>query len=166
MALPVIRNTYPRAHKAARPPSSRLRRAEQRLSQDRVPCVRRNEDRIARADRLKLAHCPRSLAATLAALPSMSLNPFAPLYLARSRSARPLPRGVAGHVAHPVRSILAPTLVTLPCTIGFFSKSSVAQRRCYSENAGARPAPTRLRPAFAGLRRGKQLFSSCIISRL
>ena len=24
------------------------------------------------------------------------------------------PRGVAGHVAHPVRSILAPTLVTLP----------------------------------------------------
>src|SRR6516165_974631 len=46
------------------------------------------------------------------------------------------PRSVAGHVAHPVRSILAPTLVTLPCTIGFFSKSSVAQRRCYSENAG------------------------------
>jgi hypothetical protein len=27
------------------------------------------------------------------------------LYLSRSRSVRPLPRGFAGHVAHPVRSI-------------------------------------------------------------
>jgi len=40
---------------------------------------------------LKLTRCPYSLAATLTALPSMSLNPFAPLYLAHSRSARPLP---------------------------------------------------------------------------
>jgi len=40
---------------------------------------------------LKLARCPHSLAASLAALPSMSLSPSAPLYLARSRSARPLP---------------------------------------------------------------------------
>ena len=32
---------------------------------------------------LKLAHCPRSLAASLAALPSMSLIPFAPLKLVR-----------------------------------------------------------------------------------
>jgi len=29
------------------------------------------------------------------------------LYLAHSRSARPLPRGFTGHVAHPSRSILA-----------------------------------------------------------
>ena len=32
---------------------------------------------------LKLARSPHSLAATLAALPSMSLNPFAPLKLVR-----------------------------------------------------------------------------------
>ena len=61
IALPVIPNTYPGANKAARPPSStslrvkllrveRLRRAEQRLSQDRVPGSGRDEDRIARAD--------------------------------------------------------------------------------------------------------------------
>jgi hypothetical protein len=30
-----------------------------------------------------------------------------PLYLARPRLTRPLPRGVAGHVAHPVRSIVS-----------------------------------------------------------
>src|SRR5437868_833892 len=30
---------------------------------------------------LKLTHCPHSLAATLAALPSMSLIPFAPFFL-------------------------------------------------------------------------------------
>jgi hypothetical protein len=35
----------------------------------------------------------------------MSLIPFAPLYLGCSRSARPLPRGVTGHVAHPIRSV-------------------------------------------------------------
>src|SRR5262249_6615773 len=40
--------------------------------------------------------------------------PAAPLYLAHARSARPLPRGVTGHVAVPNGSILAPTLVTLP----------------------------------------------------
>jgi hypothetical protein len=28
------------------------------------------------------------------------------LYLDRSRDARPLPRGLTGHVAHPLRSIL------------------------------------------------------------
>jgi hypothetical protein len=32
-------------------------------------------------------------------------RPAAPLYLARSRSARPLPRGFTGHVANPSRSI-------------------------------------------------------------
>src|SRR5262249_33726060 len=30
---------------------------------------------------------------------------FAPLYLGCARSARPLPRGFTGHVAHPIRSI-------------------------------------------------------------
>ena len=50
LGLPVIPDTYPRARKAARPPSSRLRRAEPRLSHDRVPHARRDEDRIARAD--------------------------------------------------------------------------------------------------------------------
>src|SRR5216117_2559074 len=54
---------------------------------------------------LKLARCPHSLAPTLVALPSMSLIPSAPLYLGSSRCARPLPRGFAGHVAHPIRSI-------------------------------------------------------------
>jgi hypothetical protein len=34
---------------------------------------------------LKLARCPRSLAATLAALPSMSLIPFAPFSFSASR---------------------------------------------------------------------------------
>jgi hypothetical protein len=117
IALPVIPNTYPGAHKAARPPSSRLRRGEQRLSQDRVPRGGKDEDRVARTDHLKLAHCPRSLAATLAALPSMSLNPFAPLYLARSRSARPLPRGLTGHVAHPSRSIETRSLRAAPFSL-------------------------------------------------
>src|SRR5262245_8677872 len=41
--------------------------------------------------------------------------PAAPLYLARARSARPLPRGVTGHVAVPNGSILAPTLRHFPC---------------------------------------------------
>src|SRR6266550_2613142 len=54
---------------------------------------------------LKLIRCPRSLAASLAVLPSMSLIPSAPLYLGSSRCARPLPRGFTGHVAHPSRSI-------------------------------------------------------------
>ena len=40
---------------------------------------------------LKLARCPHLLIASLATLPSMSLIPFVPLYLARSHSARPLP---------------------------------------------------------------------------
>jgi len=48
-----------------------------------------------------LTHCfPRSYRQS-ASDPSMSLNPFAPLHLGCSRSARPLPRGVTGHVAHP-----------------------------------------------------------------
>src|SRR5437870_5630570 len=59
------------------------------------------------AARLKLARCPHSLTASLAALPSMSLIPFAPLYLGSSRRARPLPRGLTGHVAHPFRSIVS-----------------------------------------------------------
>ena len=50
-------------------------------------------------------HLPPHSTATLAALPAMSLISFAPLYLGCARSARPLPRGVAGHVAHPIRSI-------------------------------------------------------------
>ena len=83
----------------------------------RVPCDGTDADRIAQAGRLKLAHCPRSLAATLAALPSMSLNPFAPLYLARSRSARPLPRGLTGHVAHPSRSIETRSLRAAPFSL-------------------------------------------------
>ncbi len=37
----------------------------------------------------------------------MSLTPLAPLYLGGSRRARPLPRGLTGHVAYPSRSILA-----------------------------------------------------------
>jgi hypothetical protein len=32
-------------------------------------------------------------------------DPSAPLYLGCARSARPLPRGLTGHVAHPIRSI-------------------------------------------------------------
>jgi hypothetical protein len=56
---------------------------------------------------LKLIRCPRSLAPTLVTLPSMSLIPFAPLYLGCARSARPLPRGFTGHVTHPIRSIQA-----------------------------------------------------------
>jgi len=55
-------------------------------------------------------HCistaPAALDRYLAALPAMSLIPFAPLYLGCARSARPLPRGFTGHVAHPIRSIL------------------------------------------------------------
>jgi hypothetical protein len=35
----------------------------------------------------------------------MSLIPFTPLYLGCARSARPLPRGFIGRVAHPIRSI-------------------------------------------------------------
>jgi hypothetical protein len=62
---------------------------------------------------LKLARFPHSLAASLAALPSMSLIPFAPLYLGCSRSARPLPRGFTGHVARPNRSIETRSLPTL-----------------------------------------------------
>src|SRR6266480_7313554 len=37
----------------------------------------------------------------------MSLIPFAPLYLGCSRRARPLPRDLTGHVAHPIRSIVS-----------------------------------------------------------
>ena len=33
--------------------------------------------------------------------------PRAPLYLDCARSARPLPRGFTGHVAHPIRSIVS-----------------------------------------------------------
>jgi len=40
----------------------------------------------------------------------MSLIPFAPLYLGSSRCARPLPRGITGHVAHPIRSIVSQLL--------------------------------------------------------
>ena len=40
----------------------------------------------------------------LSVWPSMSLaSPAAPLYLGSSRRARPLPRGLTGHVAHSVR---------------------------------------------------------------
>jgi hypothetical protein len=49
---------------------------------------------------------PAALDRYLTALPAMSLAPVAPLYLARSRSARPLPHGFAGRVARPSRSIL------------------------------------------------------------
>ena len=51
----------------------------------RVPRSRRDEDRIARVDGLKLA---------------------------RSRSARPLPRGFTGHVDHPSRAIEIRSLPT------------------------------------------------------
>jgi hypothetical protein len=54
---------------------------------------------------LKLAHCPRSLAATLPALPSVSLIRQIHCISAAARSARLLPRGFTGHVAHPIRSI-------------------------------------------------------------
>jgi predicted RNase H-like HicB family nuclease len=37
----------------------------------------------------------------------MSLIPFTPLYLARSRSLDRYPHGFTGHVAHPIRSILS-----------------------------------------------------------
>src|SRR5438477_3054618 len=48
-----------------------------------------------------LAHCfPRGPAGV------GSLIPFTPLYLSSSRCARPLPRGITGHVAHPTRSIV------------------------------------------------------------
>ena len=40
--------------------------------------------------------------------------PAAPLYLGSSRSLDRYPRGVAGHVAHPARSILTATLAALP----------------------------------------------------
>src|SRR4029450_95271 len=80
------------------------------------------------------SHCPVLVPATLAALPSTRVtpdrdvfyvaDPSAPLYLGSSRCARPLPRGVTGHVAQPVRSIeirsspnsLIATLATLPST--------------------------------------------------
>src|SRR5205814_7742909 len=58
------------------------------------------------------SRCARPLPG--AALPAMSLIPFAPLYLGSSRCARPLPRrGVTGHVAHPFRSIVSRSLPTL-----------------------------------------------------
>ena len=41
----------------------------------------------------------------LVTLPSMSRVPRAPLYLGCARSARPLPCGFTGHVAHPIRSV-------------------------------------------------------------
>ena len=73
-------------------------------------------------------HCisaaPAALDRYLAALPAMSLIPFAPLYLGCARSARPLPRGFTGHVAHPIRSILLPSsflLLTFPAAVGSFT---------------------------------------------
>ena len=60
---------------------------------------------LGRIARLKLVRYPHSLVASRATLPSMSLIPFAPLYLGSSRRARPLPHGFTGHVAHPIRSI-------------------------------------------------------------
>jgi len=52
-----------------------------------------------------LAHCfPRGPAGV------GSLIPFTPLYLSSSRCARPLPRGITGHVAHPTRSIVSQQL--------------------------------------------------------
>jgi hypothetical protein len=61
-----------------------------------------------------------------------TLIPSVPLYLGSSRRARPLPRGVTGHVAHPVRSIrelaslmrslgrtsVAVTILTVPAISG------------------------------------------------
>ena len=55
----------------------------------------------------------RSHASALVTLPSMSLIPLTPLYLGCARSARPLPRGFTGHVAHPIRSIETRSLPTL-----------------------------------------------------
>ena len=52
-----------------------------------------------------ISAAPAALDHYLVALPAMSLIPVAPLYLGCSRSARPLPRGFTGHVAHPSRSI-------------------------------------------------------------
>ena len=47
---------------------------------------------------------------------SLTLIPSAPLYLGCSRSARPLPRGFTGHVAHPSRSIETRSLLPLRST--------------------------------------------------
>ncbi len=56
----------------------------------------------------RTARCLRQLPSCVAvsrAIPvatcSMSLSPNAPLYLVRSRSSRPLPRGCTGHVTRP-----------------------------------------------------------------
>jgi hypothetical protein len=63
---------------------------------------------------LKLVCCPRLLAATLAALPSMSLIPLAPLKLVCCpRSLAPTHRRFTFCVAHPTRSIETRSLPTL-----------------------------------------------------
>jgi len=48
---------------------------------------------------------PRSLTLAPRVLHYVARVPAAPLYLGCSRRARPLPRGLTGHVAHPIRSI-------------------------------------------------------------
>ena len=70
-------------------------------------------------------HCisaaPAALDRYLAALPAMSLIPFAPLYRLRPQLAV---LGFTGHVAHPIRSILLTfsfLLLTFPAAIGSFT---------------------------------------------
>ncbi|PYL63372.1 MAG: hypothetical protein DMF25_10655, partial [Verrucomicrobia bacterium] len=69
----------------------------------------------------------------------MSLIPFAPLYLGCSRRARPLPRGLTGHVAHPSRSIQllrvlafsnVPALLRSGRVVGIWSLFSQFLLRC------------------------------------
>ena len=51
-------------------------------------------------------------------------HPIRSIVLGCARSARPLPRGFTGHVAHPIRSILLPSsflLLTFPAAIGSFT---------------------------------------------
>ena len=54
----------------------------------------------------------------------MTVNREPALYLGSSRRARPLPHGVTGHVAHPIRSIETRSLPTLtrssPCRFTFY----------------------------------------------
>ena len=98
----------------------------------------------------------------------MSLTRVAPLKLTRvlppastfrfAHLCRSRPRGS-------IRSLLPSQLYLAPLDF-FRSRAShppssrlrrAEQRRCYTENADATPAATRLRLALAGLRRGKQI---------
>src|SRR6266480_5214050 len=147
MSLIPVAPLYLAHSRSARPLPSRLNRPCR--SSRSLHCISLTPARLDRYPRGltgHVAHPGRSIVsrslplvstATLAALPALSLTPVAPLYLARSSCARPLPsrlcrpcrsprslhcislapaaldrypRGFAGHVAHPGRSIVSRSL--------------------------------------------------------